>query len=326
MIKTLRPLIVFLLVFVAITASRAQCAVTSTDGYTVHISVTPVAIIPSTMSCSGGYNYDVRYTYTVSFTGTNIPSSLWNFHVFFTCAGQSFGDWNLPLTGGTRTTGSNQWRPYADCNTVTPSICNASRIEISGPGISNQTINCPVVPAPIKLAAFNAEETEKGIRLGWETSMEKSFSHFEIERSGADLNFVTISTVEGKGALEALTSYSFLDHDPHNGRNYYRLKCVDKDGTIEYSYVVTATWGGSKGGIAIYPNPTKGRSISLQQSQDLGFPVRLSIINVLGNIVYEQLVDKAELQILLPESVNPGMYIARVSTPLTEKRISLIVN
>lgn len=183
-----------------------------------------------------------------------------------------------------------------------------------------------MVPLPIKLARFSADHTEKGIHLDWETSMEVNFSHFEVERSGADLNFTILHSVEGKGALQALTSYNFLDHDPNSGRNYYRLKCVDTDGTVAYSHVVTATWSGKKEGIAIYPNPTTGRTISLQQSQDLGFPMRLSIISVLGDVVYEQTVEETETQILLPENINPGMYVARVITPLTEKRISLIVN
>ena len=93
---------------------------------------------------------------------------------------------------------------------------------------------------PITLISFVATEAGNSIELKWVTAMEKNFSHFELEKSTGNLNFVPIARIEGKGGLEAITSYIYLDTLPQSGKNYYRLKSVDYDLTFEYSPVVVA--------------------------------------------------------------------------------------
>jgi hypothetical protein len=127
--------------------------VTSTDGYTVTINMNAISVNPASMSCASGYNYTVTLGYTVTFSGINIPASLFTLQGNLTCTpATSFFD--LPNTGGTGTTNtSNAWTTLTNCATVTPSSlgCNSLTIQIEGPGIPNQTLPMTLVSNPVTL-------------------------------------------------------------------------------------------------------------------------------------------------------------------------------
>lgn len=138
----------FLALFFATQNMRAQCSidVEANNGYTVHINVTPVSIsAPS--SCQWGYNYNVVFNYDISFSGTNIPNSLFTLQATLGCGSNSHFV-NFPNGGGsgTVTSTSNQWRSASDCASASPESlgCNTLNIEIQGPGLPNQTVSCSV--------------------------------------------------------------------------------------------------------------------------------------------------------------------------------------
>jgi hypothetical protein len=116
--------------------------IVSANGYTVHISIAKIWIEPATTNCTvGGYNYTIGYNYSISFSGTGIPSALDNFDIVIGCDQTMYGE--LPETQGTGTNYTNsQYRSQADCATVTPDNINCSvvNIRIQGPGISYQTV------------------------------------------------------------------------------------------------------------------------------------------------------------------------------------------
>ena len=74
---SLNTLACFVIVYAAAVPSHAQCTVASNSGYSVHLNVYPEAIVPATMSCPYGYNYQVRMRYDITFSGSNIPSELY---------------------------------------------------------------------------------------------------------------------------------------------------------------------------------------------------------------------------------------------------------
>lgn len=113
---------------------------------------------------------------------------------------------------------------------------------------------------PIKLISFEGLKSDHSVELKWVTAMERDFSHFEIERSNQNLNFVPIARVNGRGGLDVLTSYSYTDVIPEDGRVYYRLKSIDIDLTFEYSPVIVVDLSIEKQ-VTVYPNPTGDGSL-----------------------------------------------------------------
>ena len=90
---------------------------------------------------------------------------------------------------------------------------------------------------PITLKYFTAWKRPDANRLTWLTTSEKNFSHFEIEKSSDGVNFVKITSIEGKGGNSKETAYTFDDNEV-KAVQYYRLKYVDANGQSIYSNIL----------------------------------------------------------------------------------------
>lgn len=102
--------------------------------------------------------------------------------------------------------------------------------------------NCVFGVLPLNLLSFQAKpEGKKSVLLNWLTEMEQNTAIFEIQRSPDNQKFETIGTIDAEGD-ESLAEYGFFDEQPLNGKNYYRLKIVDFDGSFSYSGVEVVTF------------------------------------------------------------------------------------
>lgn len=96
-------------------------------------------------------------------------------------------------------------------------------------------------PLPVKLVAFAAERTGKGVACSWKTASETNNSYFEVERSLDGQRFERVGTVAGSGTMAISHSYSLLDDKAPISTLYYRLRQVDVDGTFAYSPIAVVT-------------------------------------------------------------------------------------
>ncbi len=92
---------------------------------------------------------------------------------------------------------------------------------------------------PVKLSQWSATAGTGKVTLQWTTTSEINSSHFIIERSSDGVQFATIATVPAAGNSGVAIQYSKEDTQPTAGKNFYRLKMIDKDGYTEYSPVLT---------------------------------------------------------------------------------------
>ncbi len=106
-------------------------------------------------------------------------------------------------------------------------------------------------PLAIKLDKISAVNLGSTNRIDWSTLSEEKTDYFELERSADARNFSKIAELKAKGEAG---NYSYIDYEPSNGINYYRLKMVNNAGIGVYSKVVSATV--QKDFIVeAYPNP-----------------------------------------------------------------------
>lgn len=95
-----------------------------------------------------------------------------------------------------------------------------------------------VISLPIDLKDFTAATDNGIVLLKWQTATEVNSNYFDIERSDDGQFFFSIGKVNASGNTSQGASYSFTDKNLTNnngGQIFYRLKLVDKDGTIKYS-------------------------------------------------------------------------------------------
>jgi uncharacterized protein YfiM (DUF2279 family) len=127
--------------FTSLNAQTFSTSVNSSNGYTVHVELTPVAV-NATTPCQWGFNYTVDIAYNIWFTGNNVPNSLWVLQAEIKCEDDFFFD--LPNIGGSGvlTTGQ-QWRNQSNCATASPISmeCFEIELEIQGPSLSRRFID-----------------------------------------------------------------------------------------------------------------------------------------------------------------------------------------
>ncbi|MGC4104317.1 hypothetical protein [Ferruginibacter sp.] len=308
---------VFLFTFLA-SPVHSQVHITSSNGYMVHVTVQPVAIVPSTTSCTYGYNYNLKVNYTVTFTGSNIPSSLYTLQGNIGC-GSSTHFYSLPVAGGSGqlTTGSNVWNPNPDCNTATVSSlgCNGATLSIEGPGIAAQTISFTFPsggPLAIKLSSFTAEAVKDKVKLDWTTESEIDNDYFSIERSTDAANWTVVKTVKGAVNSSSIINYESFDENPVTGTSYYRLKQTDLNGKFTYSdtRVVKYTSGNN---IYAFPVPNTGNTVNFKgilQPKDM----QLLLRDATGATIYNTTLTASA--VTLPV-IKPGVYTLSLNNKIT---------
>ena len=124
-----------------------------------------------------------------------------------------------------------------------------------GGGDGWHAVILPLGPLPVKLLSFTAEDIGNQHLVKWVSTEEINTSHYEVQRSADGSQFTSISQQAATASPSQGASYSFTVNDPWFGNNFYRLKMVDRDGSIQYSPTVLLRE--QEGGqLSMYPNPT----------------------------------------------------------------------
>lgn len=315
-ILTLITIVVLSSVFSKTTS--AQTSVTSTTGYTVNIAVQPKAIVVSSSSCQYGYNYNVKLDYNITFSGTNIPSSLYTLQGTLGCNSSASHFFDLPNNGGVGsvTSQSNVWNSNHDCATASVASlnCYTVNIQISGPGISNRTVSFTAAntPLPITLIDFNAQVERSDVKLDWSTATETNNDYFTIEKSLDGANWSVVTTVKGAVNSTSRKNYETVDNNPVNGTSYYRLKQTDIDGKFTYSDVKSVKFSGSTA-VSIFPVPNAGNTLNFK---GIGDAKNTTIIvrDAAGASVFSTTLTSVSVQ--LP-SLKAGLYFISVNNKVT---------
>lgn len=154
--------------------------------------------------------------------------------------------------------------------------------------------------------------------LDWITSSEVNNERFDIERSVDGISFSKIGSIGGSGNSSQLKYYSFVDENPINGLNYYRLKQVDFDQQFNYSEIVSLDMK-NLFSIKIAPNPFSE-----------SFVVNVNEVGMKNIVVYDltgiELIEVAseENNIELGYGLKSGLYIVKVSIAGTTQAYKVI--
>lgn len=112
------------------------------------------------------------------------------------------------------------------------------------------------IALPVSITFFSAEQKNKqNIKLEWNTNSETNAQYFEIQRSANAKGWKILGKIDAFGNSNESKTYQFIDFEPENGVNYYRLRQVDLNGTFEYSKIVSEYF--DKNLVKIFPNPAK---------------------------------------------------------------------
>jgi len=195
---------------------------------------------------------------------------------------------------------------------------NANCTVTPGVQITNDDFDCTEAILPVELLYFQAFPNEnRQVELRWKTMTEINSNYFQVERSKDGRNFQPIERVKGAGFSTKLTTYETVDHQPFSGLNYYRLKPVDFDGSHTYSHIVSVDIAG-KGGIHIFPNPTRHVELTVQFPKSNGEVVVFRLLDAFGKIVLTQSVGEQEAEAGIAQldlrALPAGVYFLEIRT------------
>jgi hypothetical protein len=175
-------------------------------------------------------------------------------------------------------------------------------------------------PLPLTLQSFTASKVNTTAALKWTTAQEIQTDKFIIEKSGDGISYVSIGTVQAVGNSTSEVNYTFIDHTPVNGANYYRLKMIDIDGKYTYSEVRTLTFDANGLTIVVYPNPVKDGIVYINTSAPCN---RIELRDITGRVIKIINVQGAQHTVSL-SGLTPGTYFISVMT-LNGKKVQKVV-
>lgn len=135
---------------------------------------------------------------------------------------------------------------------------------------------------PVTLISFEATKAAEANSIHWTTSAEINVSSFEVERSTDGRIFFTIGNVMPFGNGSS-SNYQLNDDKRANRINYYRLKIIDKDGSVRYSTVKIIDNSVSYT-ISAFPNPATNK-LSLKIDSDKNTDVQIEVIDQDGKAI-----------------------------------------
>jgi hypothetical protein len=142
-------------------------------------------------------------------------------------------------------------------------------------------------PVPVELVSFSARRKSRSVDLRWTTATELNNYGFDVERgNSADGDFAAIGFVAGHGSKLSPTDYAFTDDAAPAGTLYYRLKQIDRDGSVTYGPVVEVTATTPTFELRNYPNPFNPSTTITFVAPNDGDAV-LTVVNTLGEVVAE---------------------------------------
>ncbi|MES2772834.1 MAG: hypothetical protein V4722_01530 [Bacteroidota bacterium] len=121
----------------------------------------------------------------------------------------------------------------------------------------------PSQSLPIDFVNVYVAQVGQVIKTFWKSASEKEMKEYQVEKSLDAISFTTIGTVTAKGSSTVATEYDFADLQPSVGKNFYRVKAIDKSGRSTYSVIVKINYGRVDNTLTIFPNPVKDQ-INLQ--------------------------------------------------------------
>lgn len=169
----------------------------------------------------------------------------------------------------------------------------------------------PDVILPVRFTKINARYDGSGVRVSWSTAMELNNHHFEVEHSTDGRTFSKAGSVAATNYPNG-SSYNFLHTGYAAGKNYYRIKQVDIDGTASYSTIVMANVP-VKNSIIVYPNPVEELLI-VDLSKAAGHNARtLRIVNAVGQVLHQQHIAPGTVKTTVEAGeLQPGIYIFEI--------------
>jgi hypothetical protein len=198
------------------------------------------------------------------------------------------------------------------------SITSSSFTTFSKFSLANKTGSSN--PLPITLASFQGEfdKNRNVVKLKWQTLSEVNNEYFIVQYLNGNNTFtdlVKIPSLSESGNSSQKLDYVYEHSNPPNGKNYFRLKQVDLDGSSSLSdivYVEVTT------DFVVYPNPIAGKTVKINLPFTSDATYRCLITDTQGRTIFNGAIlaslSGETIAIELDKETPPGIYFLRLTS------------
>lgn len=210
---------------------------------------------------------------------------------------------------------------------------DASSFDVGSGGQLRSDLNYYTFPAytllPVDLIDFRGALIDEFIQLTWKTASEINSETFIVERSSDGVSFEEIGRVDAAGNSSVERAYQFIDNQPLEGNNYYRLKQVDFDGAFEYHkiIVINTVTQASLTRVNVFPNPADD-IVRFNVSSEESKVYRVEILDKSGRLVKVETVNSSEGQQTITVDIStlaPGNYALNLIDEETGFKIGRLI-
>ena len=163
----------------------------------------------------------------------------------------------------------------SNINFTSPSVTNAGQFELQRTdavlAVQSVTISAEIL-------------NTKSILVQWEVNGEHDVNNYAVERSTDGIHFTALNTVQAANTHEA-QKYQYTDAAPVNGILYYRIKVVNRDGSLSYSSGTSISFRQLFSLFEVSPNPLQREQL-LTVNTVITEPYTLYIYNASGKEIY----------------------------------------
>lgn len=207
---------------------------------------------------------------------------------------------NAGVAGPSAVWDESEWTVFADSDVsgCTSHTNDPQDVVDMDPGVSL---------LPVEFVKVEVEKSNRGNVLNWTTATEVNNEKFVVERSSDGRDFIELTSVKGQGNSTELIDYEFVDDNPVNGMNFYRLKQMDFDGKFEYSTVVSIRNNNTED-VKVYP--TNVMDVINVELSDKG---EIAIYSVTGQLLMNKLLTEGNSEINL-SGLSAGIYFIAIET------------
>lgn len=185
------------------------------------------------------------------------------------------------------------------------------------PGITALGVGSAAAPLPVELLTFTATLKGEDGLLTWRTASERNSDFFEVQQSSDGRTWPQVlGQVPAAGTSTSPRNYTYTDaRIARYGVPvvYYRLRQVDRDGTVSYSPVAALHLAPvTTLAVEVWPNPgTLGTNSQVRITAPETGPVDVTVYDVAGRLLFQQAVAPSTDLPLPSAGWATGAYLVR---------------
>ena len=207
------------------------------------------------------------------------------------------------------TTQADPFFPFADTKNTT--VADSGTYILTVTELRNgceDIASVGIVILPVEWLNIKAVQVNSKVEVQWSTASEINCDYYTVQK----LNDLTsqwndLGDVSGRGFTNNITSYNFVDPNPTNGVNFYRIVQYDYNGEKHTSEVVFVVNGNeTNGSLSVYPNPSNG-SIEINGATKVS---KVILYDMFGRVILTQ--NQVENNLVDLTDIAAGTYYLKV--------------